>query len=113
MRIRTLILSMVAGLAFVGCSSEEDITSGTDNGNNGEPQFLTVSVNATSTLTRATNLEGNYEEGEGKENTVSKVRFYFFDADGNAAQCGENPHGYSGNSDSRERQGPYFYRGCG
>ena len=86
MRIRTLFLSMVAGLAFVGCSSEEDITSGTDNGNNGEPQFLTVSVNATSTLTRATNLEGNYEEGEGKENTVSKVRFYFFDADGNAAQ---------------------------
>lgn len=77
---------MVAGLAFVGCSSEEDIASGTDNGNNGEPQFLTVSVNATSTLTRATNLEGNYEEGEGKENTVSKVRFYFFDADGNAAK---------------------------
>lgn len=86
MRIRSLFLSMVAGLAFVGCSSEEDITSGTDNGNNGEPQFLTVSVNATSTLTRATNLEGNYEEGEGKENTVSKVRFYFFDADGNAAK---------------------------
>ncbi len=91
MRIRTLFLSMVAGLAFVGCSSEEDITSGTDNGNNGEPQFLTVSVNATSTLTRATTLEGDYEEGEGEENTVSKVRFYFFDADGNAAQVkGEN-----------------------
>lgn len=86
MRIRSLFLSMVAGLAFVGCSSEEDIASGTDNGNNGEPQFLTVSVNATSTLTRATNLERNYEEGEGKENTVSKVRFYFFDADGNAAK---------------------------
>lgn len=86
MRIRSLFLSMVAGLAFVGCSSEEDIASGTDNGNNGEPQFLTVSVNATSTLTRATNLEENYEEGEGKENTVSKVRFYFFDADGNAAK---------------------------
>ena len=86
MRIRTLFLSMVAGLAFVGCSSEEDITSGTDNGNNGEPQFLTVSVNATSILTRATTLEGDYEEGESNENTVSKVRFYFFDADGNAAQ---------------------------
>lgn len=86
MRIRTLFLSMIAGLAFVGCSSEEDITSGNDNGNNGEPQFLTVSVNATSTLTRATTLQGDYEEGEGNENTVSKVRFYFFDADGNKAQ---------------------------
>lgn len=87
MRIRTLFLSMVAGLAFVGCSSEEDITSGTDNGNNGEPQFLTVSINATSALTRATTeLSGEYEAGLTTENTVSKVRFYFFDADGDAAQ---------------------------
>lgn len=82
MRIRTLFMSMVAGLAFVGCSNEEDMTSG----NNGEPQYLTVSVNATSTLTRANSLQGEYEEGVGNENAVSKVRFYFFDADGNAAQ---------------------------
>lgn len=82
MRIRTLFMSMVAGLAFVGCSNEEDMTSG----NNGEPQYLTVSVNATSTLTRANSLEGDYEEGVGNENEVTNVRFYFFDADGNAAQ---------------------------
>lgn len=87
MRIRTLFMSMVAGLAFVGCSNEEDMTSG----NNGEPQYLTVSVNATSTLTRANSLEGDYEEGVGNENEVTNVRFYFFDADGNAAQVkGEN-----------------------
>lgn len=87
MRIRTLFMSMVAGLAFVGCSNEEDMTSG----NNGEPQYLTVSVNATSTLTRANSLERDYEEGVGKENEVTNVRFYFFDADGNAAQVkGEN-----------------------
>ena len=82
MRIRTLFMSMVAGLAFVGCSNEEDMTSG----NNGEPQYLTVSVNATSTLTRANSLQGEYEEGVGNENEVTNVRFYFFDADGNAAQ---------------------------
>lgn len=87
MRIRTLFMSMVAGLAFVGCSNEEDMTSG----NNGEPQYLTVSVNATSTLTRANSLEGDYEEGVGNENEVTNVRFYFFDADGKAAQVkGEN-----------------------
>lgn len=87
MRIRTLFMSMVAGLAFVGCSNEEDMTSG----NNGEPQYLTVSVNATSTLTRANSLQGEYEEGVGNENEVTNVRFYFFDADGNAAQVkGEN-----------------------
>ena len=77
---------MAASLALVGCSSEEDIAPGTGNGNNGEPQFLTVSVNATSILTRDATLEGEYEEGVGKENAVSKVRFYFFDADGNAAR---------------------------
>lgn len=82
---------MAASLALVGCSSEEDIAPGTGNGNNGEPQFLTVSVNATSILTRDATLEGEYEEGVGKENEVSKVRFYFFDADGKAAKVkGEN-----------------------
>lgn len=86
MRIRTLFMSMAAGLAFFGCSSEEDITSSIDNGNNGKPQFLTVSVNATSALTRATTLDGDYEEGVDNENNVTKVRFYFFDADNNAAQ---------------------------
>ena len=86
MRLKALFMSMAASLALVGCSSEEDIAPGTGNGNNGEPQFLTVSVNATSILTRATPLEGEYEEGVGKENEVSKVRFYFFDANGNAAQ---------------------------
>lgn len=91
MRIRTLFMSMVAGLAFVGCSNEEDMTSG----NNGEPQYLTVSVNATSTLTRANSLEGDYEEGVGNENEVTNVRFYFFDADGKAAQVkGENGETY-------------------
>ena len=91
MRIRTLFMSMVAGLAFVGCSNEEDMTSG----NNGEPQYLTVSVNATSTLTRANSLEGDFEEGVGNENEVTNVRFYFFDADGKAAQVkGENGETY-------------------
>lgn len=86
MRLKALFMSMAASLALVGCSSEEDIAPGTGNGNNGEPQFLTVSVNATSILTRDATLGGEYEEGVGKENEVSKVRFYFFDADGNAAQ---------------------------
>lgn len=86
MRLKALFMSMAASLALVGCSSEEDIAPGTGNGNNGEPQFLTVSVNATSILARATTLDGDYEEGVGNENSVSKVRFYFFDANGNAAQ---------------------------
>ena len=100
MRIRTLFLSMVAGLAFVGCSSEEDIAPG-NNGELSEPQFLTVNLVTNPTNgTRATRAGGDqhtgnpsgaiYEEGLEAENKVTKVRFYFFDADGNAAKVKRN-----------------------
>lgn len=97
MRIRTLFLSMVAGLAFVGCSSEEDIAPG-NNGELSEPQFLTV--NLVTNPTNGTRAGGDqhpgdpndatYEEGLDAENKVTKVRFYFFDADGNAAKVKKN-----------------------
>lgn len=83
---------MVAGLTFVGCSNDENITSG--NGDLAEPQFLTV--NFVTNPTKGTRAGGDqvtgdpdknstYEEGLEAENKVSKVRFYFFDASGNAA----------------------------
>lgn len=104
MRIRTLFLSMVAGLAFVGCSSEEDIAPG-NNGELSEPQFLTVNLVTNPTNgTRATRAGGDqhtgnpsgaiYEEGLEAENKVTKVRFYFFDADGNAAKVKRNGSGW-------------------
>lgn len=97
MRIRSLFLSMVAGLAFVGCSSEEDIAPGNNGGELGEPQFLTVNLVTNPTNgTRGTRAAGDqhtgdpnnnstYEEGLDAENKVTKVRFYFFKEDGSAA----------------------------
>lgn len=97
MRIRTLFMSMVAGLAFVGCSNEEDIAPGNNNGELSEPQFLTVNLVTNPTNgargTRAggdqhtgdPNNNSTYEEGLEAENKVTKVRFYFFNADGSAA----------------------------
>ncbi|WP_455670989.1 Mfa1 family fimbria major subunit [Phocaeicola faecalis] len=97
MRIKSLFLSMVIGLAFVGCSSEEDITPGNNGGELGEPQFLTVNLVTNPTNgTRGTRAAGNqhigdpnnnstYEEGLDAENKVTKVRFYFFNTDGSAA----------------------------
>lgn len=88
---------MVAGLAFVGCSSEEDIAPGNNGGELGEPQFLTVNLVTNPTNgTRGTRAAGDqhtgdpnnnstYEEGLDAENKVTKVRFYFFNADGSAA----------------------------
>lgn len=85
---------MIAGLAFVGCSSEEEVTP-VDNGEgSGEPQFLTV--NLVTNPTNGSRAGGNqvtgdpdnnstYEEGLDAENKVTKVRFYFFKANGDAA----------------------------
>lgn len=106
MRIKSLFWSMIVGLAFVGCSSEEDIDSGN---NGGEPQFLTVNLvtNATNGargtrdtddyLTGDPNNNSKYEEGLEAENQVTKVRFYFFNAQGNAAyvkKVGDEMHNY-------------------
>lgn len=76
MRLRNLFMPMLVGLAFVGCSNEEDVNPGNDT--NGEPKYLNVSINATGALTRA-DVEGDYEEGTSTENAVSSVRFYFLD----------------------------------
>lgn len=85
---------MIAGLAFVGCSSEEEVTP-VDNGEgSGEPQFLTVNLVTHPTNgsraggdqhTGDPNNNSTYEEGLDDENAVTKVRFYFFDDEGQAA----------------------------
>lgn len=95
MRIKPLFLSMVAGLAFIGCSNEEDITSGNNGGELSEPQFLTVNLVANQTNgsrgvraggdQTSGNPDATYEEGLEAENKVTTVRFYFFDASGNPA----------------------------
>lgn len=92
MRIRSLFFSMFAGLVLAGCSSEEDITSGNNGGESGEPQFLTINLVTNSTgspLAAKAKAPGDdnatFEEGLEPENKVTKVRFYFFDASGNAA----------------------------
>lgn len=94
MKIRILFASMIVGLTFVGCSSEEEGTP-RDNGEGlGEPQFLTVNLVTNPTNgsraggDQATGDPGNnstYEEGLDAENKVTKVRFYFFKANGDAA----------------------------
>lgn len=94
MKIRILFASMIVGLTFVGCSSEDGVTPG-DNGEGlSEPQFLTVNLVTNPTNgsraggdqhTGDPNKNSTYEEGLDAENAVTKVRFYFFDAEGNAA----------------------------
>lgn len=99
MKKKFLFFSIVAALAFTGCSSDEPLVdSGNGNGVEGEPQYLTVNLVTASTSnsnprSRAAGEQTNgdpnnaatYEEGHANENNVSKIRFYFFNADGTAA----------------------------
>lgn len=79
-----LSMFALAALLMTGCSSEEVTPNGGDVTNgNGEAETRYLSVNLKSSdVTRAT---GDYEDGSEAENEVSKVRFYFFTANGDAA----------------------------
>lgn len=83
-------MPMLVGLAFVGCSNEDVISS--DNGlEKAEGHFMAVEIFNPATITRAggdqtqdtEDPKGTYEEGYAEENAITKLRFYFFDQAGN------------------------------
>lgn len=79
------------------CSSSDDVVGGEttpDGIANGQNLYLSVSVMSANEGTRATEVgdpvddDGNkadYEKGTGKENDVTNAYFYFYNADGSAA----------------------------
>lgn len=87
---KSFYLVTALALALASCSSDDPI-SGDDNFNGPvETSYLTVNISAAGTsITRAEPSDGeskDYEDGVGNENTVSSVRFYFFDAFGNSVK---------------------------
>ena len=97
MKKKFLFFSVVAALTLAGCSSDEPLV---DNGNgNGDGNLSYLSVNIVSspeTIGRASGGENpgdtNYKDGTATENSVTKVRFYFFDENDNAAKIkADNP----------------------
>ncbi len=89
----TMLSSVLASalmLTMVSCSSD-DVTGGDAQTGNGTTSFLAVNLktvgnaptgNARQTRAYTDSQKGTYEDGEGKENTIKSVRFYFFNADG-------------------------------
>lgn len=91
---------MFAALVMAGCSNE-DVATGGDNGAAGDTQYLTVNLvtNSSGGLRAAgdadgTDAAGDYEAGRPEENKVTKVRFYFFKANGDAAKVRYTPGGF-------------------
>lgn len=88
----TMLSSVLASalmLTVASCSSE-DVAGGDAQNGKGTTSFLAVNLktvgNAPTGNARQTRANspkgGTYEDGEGKENAIKSVRFYFFNADG-------------------------------
>lgn len=84
MRKRILFMSMLTSLFFAGCSQDEIVPGGEDNGS-GEANTSYMTVNLMSSDLTGTRATSGYQDGENYENKVEKVRFYFFTANGAAA----------------------------
>ena len=79
MKIFKLFPLACAALMMSACSSDDAGNEGGNPSAAGDPQYLAVNiVNVGTTPTRA----GEYENGTTEENTITKVRFYFFNGDG-------------------------------
>lgn len=87
----TMLSSVLASalmLTVASCSSE-DVAGGDSQNDKGTTSFLAVNLKTVGNAptgnarqTRADSQEGTYEDGEGAENKITGVRFYFFNADG-------------------------------
>ena len=87
MKIKSLLIGMLACSAMVGCTSEDvpEVNNG-ENKFDGEKAYLAVKIASTNANSRAEG--GVYEEGDENEHKVSDARFYFFDANYNAFNIG-------------------------
>lgn len=87
MKIKSLLVGMLASAAFVACTNNDELE--VINGNeSAEKAYLAINLNYASTGSRAetegTSTIPNFQVGSADENAVNNVSFFFFDADGNA-----------------------------
>lgn len=95
------VLATALMMTVVSCSSSDDITGGNGNGNaEGTTSYIAINLNSVGNAptSRAYKQgEGTYDDGETDENKITKVRFYFYNADGtsytlqSAGENGEKP----------------------
>lgn len=81
MKLSRFLVGTLACTLFAACSNEENsaINSGQEEG-----QLSYVAVNIVNANPTGSRVDGGeYEDGEGPENTITKARFYLFDASGN------------------------------
>lgn len=88
MKNRMQFLLLMAAMMFTGCSQNEEMEGPDSPNGDATTNYLTVNIVAAPNMgTRADDFE------QGTENAVTSVRFYFFDASGNAAKVKKNQSG--------------------
>lgn len=92
MKTRLLFISLLAATVMAGCSKDETINDGRADGDM-TTNYVAVNIVTASSGTRAVDANENYEDGTDTESTVNSVRFYFFDAEGNAVNVKKNETG--------------------
>lgn len=96
------VLATALMMTVVSCSSSDDITGGNGSGNaEGTTSYIAINLNSVGSAptSRASYDQGGgkYDDGEDNENKITKVRFYFYNADGtsytlqSAGENGEKP----------------------
>ena len=84
--LSTLALVGTAVFGLTACSSSDDAANTTGNA---DAQSY-ISVNITNVGSAATRALDGYEDGTTDESNISKVRFYFFNADGTPFRLSNN-----------------------
>lgn len=95
------VLATALMMTVVSCSSSDDITGGNGSGNaEGTTSYIAINLNSVGnapTSRAYSQGKGTYDDGEKKENNITKVRFYFYNVDGtsytlqSAGENGEKP----------------------
>lgn len=79
-------MALAMALMLAACSSNSDLESGSSDKNKAKTSYISVNINnvGLAPTSRASYEQGGgtYEDGEGVENAINSVRFYFFNADG-------------------------------
>lgn len=79
-------MALASALMLVACSSNSDFEGGSSDKGEAKTSYISVNINnvGAAPTSRASYEQGGgtYEDGEGVENAINSVRFYFFNADG-------------------------------
>lgn len=83
MKIKRLLIGMLACSAMVACTNEDLLDNNEQEIAKGKESYIAVNLKTTNTGSRGTS--NSFEDGEENENLVSgNILFFFFDAQGNA-----------------------------